>query len=465
MTTMKTGIPNPLTRMKSKQLRWLCCALILCLLTGFLPSAHALTLQDCHRVTLTDEDTVQGNGSVIRFWHVDTVLDSVDQEIAGLEQEFVDQIAPTLQKAKNKTSMNSRLDMEVRYSRTGLSWMSFVLQARITYHRDLIGQELTTRTYDMLTGDRITMSDLFPEDSPAWITLSDAVRSQLTDYFPDETPDEATLDHLCAKETLQQADFSLHGYSLVLHYPAFLLYPEHPTLMEVTVMYSLLQEYMTEEARKQTDNLAYYKTCALTFDDGPSRTNTTLVLKNLMIQGARATFFVVGNRIDSYVDQVQREHDQGHAIGMHNWHHGNVNKSSAASLRGMVAKCDAKLIKAIGIPSRYDRVPYGLYPKMIKSKVGWSYIQWSVDTYDWRGRSSSSVLSSVKKKIADGDIILCHDIKDNTPESTLRICDYLAENGYILLTIDELFAKDGVELQPDTVYWHCADGETGLISK
>ena len=37
-----------------------------------------------------------------------------------------------------------------------------------------------------------------------------------------------------------------------------------------------------------------------------------------------------------------------------------------------------------------------------------------------------------------------------------------AEAGDImLLTIDELFAKDGVALEPNRVYYRCQDGETG----
>ena len=70
------------------------------------------------------------------------------------------------------------------------------------------------------------------------------------------------------------------------------------------------------------------------------------------------------------------------------------------------------------------------------------------------------MLSSVKKKIQDGDIILCHDIKENAPESTRRIVHYLEEQGYIFLTVDELFAKDGVELEIGEVYYRCQDGVT-----
>ena len=134
---------------------------------------------------------------------------------------------------------------------------------------------------------------------------------------------------------------------------------------------------------------------------------------------------------------------------------------SGAALRAMPAKVNKAMIKAIGIPVRYDRVPGGRYPQMIKAKVGWAYIQWSLDTYDWRGRSTVQVMNKVKKAIQDGDVILCHDIKDNTPESTRQMVRYLEEQGYMLLTIDELFAKDGVALEPNRVYYRCQDGETG----
>lgn len=430
-----------------------------------MPTALAEGLQDCHRVTLTKHDTTQDNKSVVRLWTAKTALESVDEELAAITQAYVDEIAPTLEKATNKTSKNSRLDVEIRYSRTGLTWLSFLVQARVTYHRDLIRQEIESRTYDMTTGELITLADVFDEDSEGWALLADAVTTQAAAYFPDEEADEETLAALATREALMETPFTFHGLSLVLHIPADTLYPEHHSLMEITLMYPDIREHMTERAQEETDNLTYYKTCALTFDDGPSRTNTTLTVQSLMATGTRATFFVIGNRIKEYDDLVQREHDEGHAIGSHNWTHGDVRKTSASNMRAMVAKCDNALIAAIGIPTRFNRVPYGLYPQMIKAKTGWPLIQWSVDTYDWRGRSSKTVLNTVKKEISDGDIILCHDIKDNTPESARMIAEYLQEEGYMLLTIDELFAKDGVTLEPDTVYYRCVDGDTSIKKK
>lgn len=438
-------------------------ALLLCL-AMLLPvlSAGAEGMQDCHRFTLKRQDTTQKNKSVIRLWNIDTSNDDVDAELMALAHAYADRIGPTLQKASNTTSKNSRLDVPIRASRTGLTWMSFLVQARTTYHRDLIGQEITSRTYDMTTGQRIWLTDIFAEDSQGWELLRQAVEDTVNAYFLEEAPDAQKLAEVTSDEGLRALDFTLHGMSLVVHLLAGDFYPGKQTLIEVTLMYPDIRPYMTEKAQIETDNLAYYKTVALTYDDGPSRTPTTQVLNALLECGARATFFVLGNRIRDNADLVQREHDEGHAVASHNWNHNSVAEMSITSMRGMVDKVNTRMIETIGLPTRYNRVPYGLYNQMIKAKVGWPLIQWSVDTYDWRGRSTSTIMSNIKRQFTDGDIVLMHDIKEKTPNTTTVLIRYLEEQGYMLLTIDELFAKDGVELQPNTVYFRCDDGVTTI---
>ena len=438
--------------------------LLLILLICFMnmPVSGAESLRDCHRVTNKASVTTQKNKSQVKLWHVETTHPAVTEEINGIAQAWADELSPDLPKAGNNGKKNSRLDVEIRYSRTGLTWLSFLVQARTTYHQKLTAQQFTTRTYNMETGDRILLTDVFEDDDETWNMLGETVRQALTDYWPDVEPDAEALNRLCTREALEQADFTLHGMSLVLHYPAQLLYPDQYTLMDVTFFYPDIRDRMTEEGKTETDNLSYYRTCALTFDDGPSAKNTPGVLDALMETGARGTFFVVGNRIKENRWLVQREHDNGNAIGSHNWHHGNVTKSSGSALRAMPKKVNTAMIKSIGIPVRYDRVPGGRYPRMIEVKVGWAYIQWSLDTYDWRGISTAAVMRKVKNKLRDGDIILCHDIKNNTAESTRQIARYLEEEGYMLLTIDELFAKDGVKLEPNKVYYHCEQGDTSI---
>ena len=54
-----------------------------------------------------------------------------------------------------------------------------------------------------------------------------------------------------------------------------------------------------------TGETALPKIVCLTFDDGPSK-NTAHILDLLKFYNARATFYVVGNRVASYADPAQR---------------------------------------------------------------------------------------------------------------------------------------------------------------
>ena len=147
--------------------------------------AAAETLQPCHVVTSTSRLTKQDNKSEVRLWHVETAHPAVADEINGLAEVWAAELAPGLPAAKNSGKNNSRLDVEIRYSRTGLKWMSFLVQARTVYHRKLTAQRIVSRTYDMTTGERVTLADVFDEEA-FWPWLSERVREALTEYWPNE---------------------------------------------------------------------------------------------------------------------------------------------------------------------------------------------------------------------------------------------------------------------------------------
>ena len=58
------------------------------------------------------------------------------------------------------------------------------------------------------------------------------------------------------------------------------------------------------------------KMIALTYDDGPSA-YTPMIVKELKKVGGRATFFVVGNRVNSYKKQMKEAFKAGCEIGNH----------------------------------------------------------------------------------------------------------------------------------------------------
>ncbi len=441
--------------------RLLACLLCLLLALPALAAEEAAPIgyQAAHRFTLKLTETKRNNGSQIHLWQISTTRKDVDAALNTLAKSWADEIAPTLKAPVGDS--NSRVEVAIRPSRTGLTWMSFLVLGRTVYHEKTQAVRFAAATYDMATGEELSLADLFPADSEAWPMLEKAVRDGVNAYYPDETANAAALEAACAREAIEQMDFTLHGGSLVLHLPAQDFYPEHPQLIEIPLYYPAVRPLMTEEAARQTDNGAYYHTIALTYDDGPNGWTTRKMLDTLLAAGERATFFLVGERMAQQSYFVQREHDEGHAVASHNWKHVYANQTQASQLKAMPEKVDTVHEKILGIAPRYCRPPGGQWQGMAEAKMGWPLILWTVDAEDWRGESGPDPKQTAGNIVAgasDGGIILMHDMKRNSIEASRLFIERLQEKGYIFLTVDELFALGGVELMPDTPYWRCHDG-------
>lgn len=416
-------------------------------------SAHADSLPDAFTVTYkVDERFVNRKHGFVSKEHITTAHSAVSNEINALVDAYDEQYAGTL-KANDNPKRNSRLDIHVVHSVTGTSWVSFLVLARQSYARKQIASPFTTRAYDMHTGRQLTLTDVVQDTAAAWDALSSAVREQLSAYFPDEEAAADVLDYLCTREGLLETPFMLTPTALTLHYAAETLYPGHPTLMRVTIYYQALSAVLTDEARVQTDNSAY-SLVALTFDDGPSYTNTAQLLNNLRHTGAVGTFFLVGKRIDEYMDVAMRENDENHSLQSHHYVHTNTEKSTVERIRNYSKQVYSKITSIAGKPPIMMRPPYGLYEPFQQAKVNLPIIMWSIDTKDWTGKSSVGVLSIVKQEVQPGAIILMHDIKDHTAESARMVAQYLHEHGYLCVTVEDLFAYYGTELVANRHYSH-----------
>ena len=385
--------------------------------------------------------------------YVTTALSQVDEEINALVDGFDDALAGQMTPDKGKNpKRNSRLDIHVVNTRSGESALSFLVLARETYQRKQKQSPIDGRVYDMATGQKITLNDLFPEDSEAWTVLSDAVREQLNAYFPAQDADPEALSALCSREALLETPFMLGPVCLSLHYEAKALYPKQGSLMRVTVPYSALKGMMTEYGQKQTDN-SNYKMVALTFDDGPAHTTTATLLNNLRHNGAQATFFIVGDRIEEHAYIVLRENDENHSIQSHHYKHTDTSKSTVGRIQSYTEKMYKAMTETFGLGPLMLRAPYGIFDYFIKAKVNLPLIEWDVDTKDWTGKSSAAVLNVVKKEVKEGSIILMHDIKDHTPESGRLAAEWLYDNGYMCVTVEDLFMNYGQEMVPNKIYY------------
>lgn len=442
--------------------RVLACLLCLLLCMGAAGAEEGdLGYQDAHRFTLDYQETKRYDGALTKLWYIETANETVTAELNAIAQAYADELTPTL---KRPQSSVSRLTVSIIPSRTGLTWMSFMVQARNVFEEHTEDVAFTTRTYDMVTGERVLLTDVFPADSEAWDVLETAVREGVAAYWPDVAPDAAALEAACTREAIEQMDFTLRGASLVLHLNAADFYDGKHQLLEIPLYYPQIRQYMSEKAAVETDNQSYYKMVALTFDDGPNGWATGQVLDVLIRTGTPATFFLVGDRITQQAYLVQREHDEGHAIASHCYEHIYANVAPMSQLKVQREKADKVHIAAIGQAPRYARAPGGFWKGLAEAEQGWPLIQWSVQAEDWRGESGPDPRETSGNIVAgtdNGGIILLHDVMRNTTEATRLIVERLWDEGYMFVTVDELFAREGVTLEGDQGYYRCIDGYTG----
>jgi peptidoglycan/xylan/chitin deacetylase (PgdA/CDA1 family) len=180
------------------------------------------------------------------------------------------------------------------------------------------------------------------------------------------------------------------------------------------------------------------KCIALTFDDGPHQTYTPKLLDGLKERGVHATFFLMGENIAGKEDLVRRMKEEGHLIANHSYKHIQLSKAGAeAACRG-VEETNRIIWEITGKRPEYLRPPYGDWNEELECKVGMTTVLWSVDSLDWKLRSTDRIVKRVLKDVKEGDIILLHDIFPTSVDAALRLVDELQGRGYTFVTVDEI---------------------------
>lgn len=188
---------------------------------------------------------------------------------------------------------------------------------------------------------------------------------------------------------------------------------------------------------------------AFTFDDGPDPIYTPILLDLLKKNEVKATFFVVGSRAEKHPELIQRMHQEGHLIGIHNYvHHSNWFMSPWKVRKGL--EDTAEIIKnVIGVRPVYYRPPWGmlnLFDFVNRSK--YKIILWSIMAQDWRTSGGSEKIKQRLSSIKGGDVILLHDCGDTlgaeleAPRNTINalkdVLKQVKTKGFTCVRVDEL---------------------------
>jgi peptidoglycan/xylan/chitin deacetylase (PgdA/CDA1 family) len=145
---------------------------------------------------------------------------------------------------------------------------------------------------------------------------------------------------------------------------------------------------------------------ALTFDDGPSTTQTAAILATLDRFHVKATFFELGRHVQGREALMNQILASGDEIGNHSYHH-PVDPGY-----GELAATNRRIREATGFEPCLFRPPYGLITPKVSSaarRAGLEMVLWSLDSEDDHHPGVAAIRATTLAGAGPGSIILMHD--------------------------------------------------------
>jgi len=150
---------------------------------------------------------------------------------------------------------------------------------------------------------------------------------------------------------------------------------------------------------------------AITFDDGPNPTYTPQLLNLLKKYNVKATFFVVGSKVQAYPEIIKRMSQEGHTIGIHHYKHISSWFLSPLQLRKQLQLTERAITKCTGEKVTFYRPPWGhlnLFSLLISKP--YKVMIWSEIFGDWKVKKGKNGLrEELLAATEPGSILLLHD--------------------------------------------------------
>lgn len=185
------------------------------------------------------------------------------------------------------------------------------------------------------------------------------------------------------------------------------------------------------------------KKVALTFDAAWGNEDTKVILDILKKHDIKVTFFMTGEWIEKFPEDVKAIAAAGHDLGNHSENHKHMSQLSKEKCTKEIMKPHEKVKKLTGKEMKLFRPPYGDFNNTViraARNSGYSTIQWDVDSLDWKDYGADSIVNTVvnHKHLGNGSIILCHNGAKFTKDALELLITELQEKGYAFVPVSEL---------------------------
>lgn len=185
------------------------------------------------------------------------------------------------------------------------------------------------------------------------------------------------------------------------------------------------------------------KFVALTFDDGPGYESTQRILDVLSKYNAKATWFVLGSKVDANPDMLKKIDVAGHEVANHSYNHPNLVNLDLNTALQNINSASSSIKNVIGKSPAYLRPPYGSYNDAIVNNMNMKIALWSVDSLDWKYRNGQAAYEHVMSTLTNNPVVLFHDIYDTSADAVELLVPRLVAEGYTFITYNEMMSITG----------------------
>ena len=205
-----------------------------------------------------------------------------------------------------------------------------------------------------------------------------------------------------------------------------------------------LKEYNAYFLKDTTDKIIY-----LTFDAGYENGNMEPILDALAKHKVKATFFVVGNYLETSPELVKRIAQEGHTVANHTYHHKDMSAiSDKAAFEKEIVDLETLYEEITGQKmTKFYRPPQGSYCEenlQMAKEMGYHTFFWSlayVDWYEEKQPSKEEAFDKLLNRIHPGAIVLLHSTSKTNGEIMDELLTKWEEMGYRFGTLQELVGE------------------------
>ena len=348
------------------------------------------------------------------------------------------------------------INIDYKYKVINNRYISLVLTTYInSYKLTYPIYDIKSYFYDIKNSTYLTLNDLFDEENK--LVLFNYVGNKLkTDYENYIVLDN--IENFYSLDNLAKYSFYVDADSILIYFTPDQLSSDYYDLLTISVPLSLVKFNIDFKIDENMSMIKYdsstvsniidpkKKVVALTFDDGPS-IYTKDIIDILKEEDVNATFFILGNKVETYQNVLIESIKNGNELGNHSYNHKWLSKLSIKNLTDQIESTQEIIKEKLNYEPVFLRPTYGSVTNRIRNNTNLKIALWSVDTKDWKIKNVDRIIKKATENIKDGDVILMHDIFERTSLALKGIISELKSQDFQFVTLSELEEIELLRLQ------------------